>query len=88
MVPDWNAVLNSALPEEGFRDIRRNARTGRPLGDETFLGRLEEMAGRVLEPQKPGPKPKPSAEYVMLPPNSTLYPPAAVDWTRFGVWRR
>jgi len=58
MVPDWNAFLNSALPEKGFREIRRHARTGRPLGDEAFLGRLEEMLGRVLKPQKPGPKPR------------------------------
>ena len=58
MVRDWNAFLNSALPEDGFRDIRRHVRTGRPLGAETFLDRLEEMAGRVLKPQKHGPKPK------------------------------
>ena len=58
MVPDWNAFSNSGLPEEDFRDIRRHARTGRPLGDEAFLGRLEDMVGRILEPQKPGPKPR------------------------------
>jgi hypothetical protein len=31
---------------------------GRPLGDETYLGRLEERLGRALKPKKRGPKPK------------------------------
>jgi putative transposase len=58
MLPDWNAFLQSAVPEEEVRDLRRHARTGRPLGDETFVGRLEQMVGRVLKPQKRGPKRK------------------------------
>ena len=58
MIPDWCAFLNSAMPEEELRDIRQHARTGRPLGDETFLDRLEGMVGRVLKPQKRGRKPK------------------------------
>jgi putative transposase len=58
MIADWSAFLNSAVPEEELRDLRRHGRTGRPLGDETFLGRLEEKVGRVLRPQKRGPKPK------------------------------
>ena len=58
IVGDWNAFLNSAVPEEELRDMRGHGRTGRPLGDETFLGRVEEMVGRVFKPQKRGPKPK------------------------------
>jgi len=58
MMPDWAAFLNSAIPEEELRDIRRHTRTGRPLGDEAFLARLEEMVGRVLKRRKPGPKQK------------------------------
>ena len=56
MIPDWRAFLRSALPEAELRDIRRHSRTGRPLGDEAFLVRLEGMIGRVLRPKKPGPK--------------------------------
>ncbi len=37
---------------------RGHSRTGRPLGDETFMERLESTVGRALEPQKRGPKPK------------------------------
>jgi putative transposase len=58
MVADWNAFLDSAVPEEELTELRRHVRTGRPLGDETFVGRLEEMVGRTLKPQKRGPKPK------------------------------
>jgi len=58
MIDGWNAFLKSAMPEEELRDIRQHGRTGRPLGDETFLGRLKEMVGCVLKPQKRGPKPK------------------------------
>ncbi len=58
LIGDWRAFLNSAVPEEELRDIRRHGRTGRPLGDETFVGRLEEILGRVIKPQKRGPKPK------------------------------
>jgi len=60
MVGDWCGFLHSALPEEELRDLRRHSRTGRPLGDETFVGRLEEMVGRILKPQKRGPKPRDS----------------------------
>ena len=58
MIPNWCAFLKSAVPEEELREIRRHARTGRPLGDESFLARLEGMVGRVLQAQKRGPKPK------------------------------
>ncbi len=58
MIGDWDAFLRSAMPEDELRDIRRHARTGRPLGDEAFLARLEDTMGRALKPQKRGPKPK------------------------------
>jgi putative transposase len=61
MIADWSAFLDSAVSEEELRDLRRHSRTGRPLGDETFLGRLEEKVGRVLKPQKRGPKTKPES---------------------------
>ena len=40
------------------QQLRRHERTGRPLGDKTFLERLEKLLGRTLLPQKRGPKPK------------------------------
>ena len=59
MAGDWNALLDSALREEELKDLREHGRTGRPLGDATFLERLENIVGRPLKPQKRGPKPKP-----------------------------
>ncbi len=58
MIGDWNAFLGSAVPEEELKDLRRHSRTGRPLGNGTFVERLEAMVGRLLKPQKRGPKPK------------------------------
>ena len=58
LVADWRGLLSSAVREEELRDLRQHGRTGRPLGDETFVGRLEAMVGRVLGPQKRGRKPK------------------------------
>ena len=52
MIAQWSAFLNSAVPEEELRDLRRHGRTGRPLGDETLLARLEERVGRALKPQR------------------------------------
>ena len=62
MIDDWDAFLKSTTPEDELRAIRRHSRTGRPLGDDAFLNRLEEMMGWVLKPQKRGPKPKKGAE--------------------------
>jgi putative transposase len=59
IIGDWNAFLNSALPEEELRDLREHGRTGRPLGSPAFLEHLENLAGRVLRPLKRGPKPEP-----------------------------
>jgi putative transposase len=36
--------------------LHRHARTGRPLGSEDFIKSIEARLGRVLRPQKPGPK--------------------------------
>ena len=54
MAGDWKGLLNSALREEQLNELRGHGRTGRPLGDETFLERLEGLVGRVLKPQKGG----------------------------------
>jgi len=55
----WEEAL-----ELGFREavlverIREATRTGRPLGSEVFTRSLEAGTGRVLLPQKRGPKPR------------------------------
>jgi len=54
MVGDWQGLLDSAVREEELREFRGHARTGRPLGGEAFVGRLEGLVGRALKPQKGG----------------------------------
>jgi len=57
MVGDWQEFLK--LPDgEEAQKIEQHERTGRPLGEDSFVTRLENRLGRVLRPQKPGPKSK------------------------------
>ena len=56
LAPDWSGFLRAGLADEEAEAIRRSERTGRPLGDARFIKRLERKLGRVLKPQKPGPK--------------------------------
>jgi putative transposase len=45
-----------SLSDEELALVRRHERSGRPLGDEAFLARLEKLVGRVLRPRKLGPR--------------------------------
>jgi putative transposase len=55
LVGDWNNFLVMPTEDETTM-IRKHDRTGRPLGQSSFVERLEEQLGRSLCPQKPGPK--------------------------------
>lgn len=55
-VPDWSRFLRQPTEEE-LETFRRHSSTGRPLGDDVFVSALERRLGRVLRPQKRGPKP-------------------------------
>lgn len=59
---NWRAMLKRGLEAgdmtaEEEAAIEAHERTGRPWGDTAFIDRLEDMTGRVLKRQKPGPKP-------------------------------
>ncbi len=56
MVPDWREFLKAGLTTEELEDFRRHERTGRPLGTENFISRLETKTGRALKKRPPGPK--------------------------------
>ena len=58
MAPDWSDFLGGRLAEDDDAAIRARERTGRPLGPDAFVARLETAAGRTLMPGKPGPKPR------------------------------
>ena len=60
---DWRAMLRDGLDAgsgEGpqVAAIEASMRTGRPLGDPDFIERLEQLTGRALARQRPGPKPR------------------------------
>ena len=56
IVPDWRELLLSDLGPEEYETLRRHERSGRPLGSDNFMAKMENLTGRVLRRQKPGPK--------------------------------
>ena len=56
MFGDWREYLTRDIPEEDVQVLRRHERTGRPLGDDTFVAGLEEALGQDLRLRKRGPK--------------------------------
>ena len=55
LMAEWCA--RRGVEAEAIEEARRHERTGRPLGSDGFVARLERRLGRALRPQKPGPKP-------------------------------
>jgi len=55
-VGEWTEFLAEGLSVEEADEFRRHERSGRPLGSERFVTRLEGLLGRILRRQKPGPK--------------------------------
>lgn len=56
----WRAILTARSRDEALeKRIRDSTRTGRPLGDESFLARLDSTYPHI-RPNNRGPKPKPA----------------------------
>jgi putative transposase len=58
IVGDWRSFIEEDITAAEIERYRLHERTGRPLGDEVFLERLEKLICRDLRRQKPGPKMK------------------------------
>lgn len=54
MVPDWLDFLSDSGQPDVGESLRYHERTGRPMGDESFLRRVEDHLGRDLHPGRPG----------------------------------
>jgi len=54
LMPDWQAYLALETPAETIERLRRHERTGRPLGGDGFLVKLEAVVGRLLRPKRAG----------------------------------
>jgi putative transposase len=61
-VSDWRGFLSTPDAKDDLALLRRHARTGRPLGTERFVARLEKSLGRLLLRRKPGPAPRPKGK--------------------------
>jgi len=55
---DWKSFISIEDDEETLKLIRKNTKTGRPVGAEAFVDEMEKLTNRILKLKKPGPKPK------------------------------
>jgi putative transposase len=53
-VKDWSSYLGRRDGLEAIEELQRHERTGRPLGSQDFIKRLEELTGRALVPRPKG----------------------------------
>ena len=54
-VKDWKEFLAESPEKSEMEAIRMHTKTGRPLGSESFIQRLENITGRIIRKLKPGP---------------------------------
>lgn len=57
-IKDWGEFLSGDDNDRELSMFRKLSRTGRPMGEEDFIEKLENTIGRVVRRGKPGPKPK------------------------------
>ncbi|MFH2093210.1 MAG: transposase [Pseudomonadota bacterium] len=54
----WKTFLSSDVKTTQIKEFQKHERTGRPLGGDSFVEKLEVVLGRKLKLGKPGPKKK------------------------------
>ena len=54
--PRWAAHVAEDLSAEAIGILHRHEASGRPLGSDGFLTRMEGVLGRVLRPRRRGPR--------------------------------
>ena len=57
-IDDWKSYLGQDESEESLKLLRNHFTTGRPMGDDKFIDKLEKLSGRILKKQRTGPKPR------------------------------
>ena len=58
LVGDWGKFLSQPVEPQDVEKLQAHERTGRPLGNDAFVAKLERRLHRPLRPRKPGRKPK------------------------------
>lgn len=56
-VSDWGQYLVEGEDSKAIDNLRRNAKSGRPVGNSQFIDHLERTSGRRIRKKKPGPVP-------------------------------
>jgi len=56
-IKDRASFLAEPFPEAELKPIKKHAYTGRPLGDNAFIEKLEKISGRILRDKKRGLQP-------------------------------
>ena len=57
-ITDWRNYLSDTKDSDRCSELlAAHSRTGRPLGDTTFIKKLEDLTGRTLQAKRPGPSP-------------------------------
>jgi putative transposase len=58
IISNWRNFLDKVVTDLELEEIRKNSRTGRPLGSKEFIESLEDLTGMSIFPKKPGRKAK------------------------------
>jgi putative transposase len=58
LIGNWKDFLNTALGDDDVRLFQLHERTGRPLGDNSFIEKLESLLKMKLKKKKSGRKRK------------------------------
>jgi putative transposase len=58
LVGSFREILDGEVDEAALAALRKAETTGRPLGDNGFIRRAEQLLSRTLAPRKRGPKPR------------------------------
>lgn len=58
MIDNWRAFLSEGIMARDEKLIKLHERTGRPLGENSFMEKLEKILNIKLKKNKPGPKPQ------------------------------
>ena len=57
-IDDWAYFFSQPVDSLVIEKMRKHEQTGRPLGSDNFVVKMERILDRILRPQKPGPKAK------------------------------
>lgn len=69
IIQNWDRFLSSGMPVVDEIKIKRHSKTGRPLGDEHFIGTIEKLIGRRVRHQQT----RPETERISTMPPEPLY---------------